>query len=125
MKERLENMSEIILVVIIGALAFVGIIGVISVLALSFYHVSGDTEEYIVLPVSGHMEDIEFRIRGTAVRRRRVSRHARIYLVNFGADAETAEIAKRMCREFEGLEWVEGTELTEKIMGNISAKNKK
>lgn len=118
-------MSEIILAVIIGALAFVGIIGVISTLVLSFYHVSGGAGEYIVLPVSGHIEDIEFRIRGATARRRRVSRHVRIYLANFGADAETTEIAKRMCREFEGLEWVEGTELTGKIKADISVKNKK
>lgn len=112
-------MGEIILAVVIGALAFVGLVSVISALCLSFYHVSGGTREYIVLPVSGHVEDIEFRIRGAAVRRRRMGRHLRIYLANFGADAETAEIAKRMCEEFEGIEWVEGCELAGKLKGNI------
>ena len=118
-------MGEIILAAVIGVLAFAGIIGVISALVLSFYHVNGGAGECIVLPVSGHIDDIEFCIRGAVARRQRVSRHAKIFLADFGADAETAEIARRMCGEFEGIEWVECDKLAECLRKNILAQNKK
>ena len=59
----------------------------------------------IVLPVSGHVEDIELQVRA-AVSRRRKLRNAAIFLADFGADSETAEIGRRLCREFAMVEWM-------------------
>lgn len=119
-------MDEIILYTVVGLLCFLGLVSVISAVCSWFFNVSGGAGECIVLPVKGHMEDIEFRIRGAIVRRRRASRRLpKIYLADFGADAETAEIAKRMCGEFDVLEWVDGTELGKKLRENINSQNKK
>lgn len=111
---------------VVGLLCFLGLVSIISGACSWFYNISGGAGECIVLPVKGHVEDIEFRIRGAIVRRRRASRRLpRIYLADFGADAETAEIAKRMCDEFDVLEWVDGAELSRKLRENISSQNKK
>lgn len=112
--------------VAVGLLSFCGLVSVISAVCSWFYNVNGGAGECIVLPVKGHMEDIEYRIRGAIVRRRRASRRlSKIYLADFGADDETAEIAKRMCGEFDILEWVDGSELTKKLRENINVENKK
>ena len=119
-------LDEIILYSIVGLLCFCGLISVISAVCSWFYNAGGGAGECIVLPVKGHMEDIEFRIRGAMVRRRRASRRlSKIYLADFGADDETAEIARRICGEFDVLEWVDGTELTKRLRENVNAENKK
>lgn len=70
----------------------------------------------IVLPVAGHMEDVEFRIREAVSRARQLGlRGAVIYVTDFGADSETAEIAERMCDEFSVTEWVSSEELADRI----------
>lgn len=113
-------MVLIVLTVLVGSFALVGICSIISALYLSFYSTNGSAREYLILPVKGHMEDIEFRIRGAMARRRKAGNHiSKIYLADFGADDETVEIARRMCGEFEVLEWVDSFELTENIRENI------
>lgn len=119
-------MDEIILYAAVGLLCFCGLVSVISAMCSWFYNAGGEAGECIVLPVKGHMEDIEFRIRGAMVRRRRSSRHlSKIYLADLGADAETAEIARRMCGEFDVLEWVDGAELIKKLRENVNVENEK
>ncbi len=119
-------MIEIIIYTVVGALCFCGIVSVVSAICLWFYNNGNGMGEYIVLPVKGHMEDIEFRIRGAIVRRRRASRRLpQIYLADFGADSETAEIAKRLCDEFDVLKWVDGMELTKSLRENINEESKK
>lgn len=113
-------MESMVLAVLVGILALMGIGSIMSAIHLSFYGANDDACEYIILPVKGHMEDIEFRIRGAMARRRKVGNHiSKIYLTDFGADAETAEIAKRMCSEFEILEWVDSFELTKDISDEL------
>lgn len=76
----------------------------------------------IVLPVAGHREDIEFRIREAVSQVQRSGlRGAVIYVTDFGADSETAEIAARMCREFGMTEWVGCEELTERIGRSVES----
>lgn len=106
--------------VLVGVLALVGICSIISALYVSLYSAKGAAKEYVVLPVKGHMEDIEFHIRGTVARMRKSgSCTSKIYLVDFGTDDETAEIAKKMCSEFEILEWVDSFELAKNIRENL------
>lgn len=59
----------------------------------------------VVLPLRGHMEDAEYRIRGTAA----WARGAAVYVVNCGADEETAEIAARLCEEIPSVYWVDAS----------------
>lgn len=113
-------MESIIFNALVGVFALVGVCSIISALYISFYSTKSDEWEYIILPVKGHMEDIEFRIRGALARRRR-AHISKIYLADFGADDETAEIARKMCGEFEVLEWVDSFELTGNIRDEINS----
>jgi hypothetical protein len=117
-----------ILFVLVAALALVGIGSIISAIYRGFYTLGrgakGSGPEYIILPVAGHTEDIEFRIRGAMARSRMSGRRtSKIYLADFGADGETAAIAEKMCSEFEILEWADGSELAEKIRRDIDRQN--
>ena len=78
---------------------------------------SGKTQDsaFVVLPVSGHVEDIELRVR-ELVRGSRGLRGAAIILADFGADGETAEICRRLCREFDTVRWIAGTALEKTII---------
>ncbi len=67
----------------------------------------------VVLPVSGHVEDIELRVRAAVFHRRRTG--TEIYIADFGADAETAEIAHRLCLELDAVEWMTAAELFVKL----------
>ena len=79
--------------------------------------------ECIVLPVSGHMEDVELRIREAVSQARRLGlRGAVVYVADFGADSETAEIAERMCGEFGVTQWVNRRELADRIEENLKDK---
>ena len=51
------------------------------------------------------MEDSEVQVRA-AVSRRRKLQNAAIFLAYSGADSETAEIGRRLCREFAMVEWM-------------------
>ncbi len=69
---------------------------------------------FLVLPVSGHVEDIELRVR-MLVNAGRKLRGASIVLADFGADRETEEICRRLCREFGTVKLLDGNRLAERI----------
>ncbi len=89
--------------VILGAAATLWV--VTALIGMALYQPGSDERMYIVLPVKGHREDIEFVIRGTAASRRRGTV---ILVADFGADRETAAIARRLCCEYDRMEWVRG-----------------
>lgn len=79
--------------------------------------------ECIVLPISGHMEDVELRIREAVSQARRLGlRGAAVYVADFGADSETADICERMCSQFGVTQWVSREELANRIGQDLSDK---
>lgn len=72
---------------------------------MALYHPGSEERNYIVIPVKGHREDIEFVIRGTAASRQR---DTVILVADFGADRETAAIARRLCEEYDRMKWIRG-----------------
>ena len=66
---------------------------------------------FVVLPVSGHMDDIELRIR-KLVRESRGLPGAAIVIADLGVDSETADICRMICREFEHVSMIKGEEMT-------------
>ena len=69
---------------------------------------------FIVLPVAGHVEDIELRVRRAVCAAGRL-RGAVITVADFGADSETAEIIRRLCREYDALEVIDGNDLVGRL----------
>ena len=69
---------------------------------------------YVVLPVAGHVEDIELRVRQAVRNARRA--HAALLIADFGADAETADLCRRLCRAFPTAELLDGSELEKRVI---------
>ena len=78
---------------------------------------------FIVLPVAGHTEDIEIRVRSLICGSRSL-RGAAILLADFGADGETAEICRRLCEEFEKVEWIDGNDVFAMINNSLFLEDK-
>ena len=57
----------------------------------------------VLLPLKGHVEDAEYRIRAAVA----WARGAEVYVADCGADRETAEIAARLCGEYPSAHWLE------------------
>lgn len=115
---------DILLDMLLIAAAVALLWGVMRGIAALYGGEKADGGECIVLPVAGHREDVEFRIREAVARVRRSGlRGAVIYVTDFGADSETAEIAARMCREFGMTEWVSRDELTQKIHAELGVRS--
>ena len=66
----------------------------------------------VVLPLKGHVEDVELRVRGAVRLAGRV--HATVLLADFRADGETREICTRLCREFDSVELIDGNAIAER-----------
>ena len=80
-----------------------------------------ETGAFVVLPLAGHMEDIEWRVRELA-RESRKMRGKGILLADFGADGEALEIARRLAEDFPAVELVEGRRLAEKLSAGTTGK---
>lgn len=94
--------------------------GVLTGIGMIFGGAKDCEGECIVLPIAGHCEDVELRIREAVSRAQRWGlRGAAIYVTDFGADSETAEIAERMCREFGMTQWVSRDELSDRIGSRV------
>ncbi len=89
--------------VLLGAAATLWVIT--ALIGMALYQPDCEERTYIVIPVKGHREDIEFVIRGVVASRQR---GAVILVADFGADKETAAIAGHLCNEYERMEWVRG-----------------
>lgn len=80
----------------------------------------GRAVECIVLPIDGHVEDVEWRIRNAVCHRRSLRQRGMvIYVVDYGVDGETAAIAQKLCGELEMVEWIPADELTTRV-GRLS-----
>lgn len=78
----------------------------------------------LVVPLAGHVEDVELLVRETVAAVRRTGlRGAVIYVADFGADEETAAIAQRLCEEFGVTEWVPSGELSGTIETRCAKRN--
>lgn len=97
------------------ALAVIGLLSVILPIAGTILiPVKTEKNAFVVLPVSGHVEDIELRVR-ELVRESRGLRGTSVIIADFGADGETTEICRRLCLEFGNVEMVKGSGLYERF----------
>ena len=100
----------------IAALCMAVILAAVVAAGMIIFPACGGENECVVLPVCGHVEDIELRVRAAASHRRRLRLgKSAIFIVNFGADGETAEIARKLCRELEMVNLVAPDELAERL----------
>ncbi len=103
--------------VILGAAVVLWI--VTALIGMVLYQSGGTEREYIVIPVKGHREDIEFVIRRAVASRQRGTV---VIVADFGTDAETASIARRLCDECERVEWVRGEAVEQCLRQHINTR---
>ena len=72
-----------------------------------------------VLPLSGHCEEVEYHLRRVAAGRRwNALPGGEVYLLDMGADEETAALARRLCGAVRGVQMVDADELATIFLKN-------
>lgn len=104
-------MGEYILLAVVLLLALYGCAQGVGRIVSWIWKPRPDLPAMVILPVSGHREDVEFIVRGAAVRYRWAAGkpHGRILLMDAGMDEETRRLAKAVCGQIPEVDFCEGT----------------
>ena len=109
-------MGEQILLTIVLFLAIFGCAELIRLLALRILSPSRGAKEILVIPVAGHLENIEYIIRSAAVRRNwgRCAKNRPVLLLDAGMDEETRRLAEVACTAVKGVDLYTPQDLIER-----------
>lgn len=79
------------------------------------------TKKIIIIPISGHIEDIEFFVRGLLNEKRwgSVLKCSKLVLADVGLDEETRKICKILCEENEEISLSSNDELISLLDGKV------
>lgn len=88
-------MFEYIFMTIIIFLVIFGLAGAIRAAALWLFSPKNDSGIFSVIPIEGHMEDIEYILRSAVIKMRWLGcKNGRVLALDHGADTETLHICK-------------------------------
>lgn len=94
-------MGESILMVAVLLLSLYGCVELIRYIALRILKNGNSVSPVLVLPVSGHCQDMEFVVRAAVSRSRWISDSpGSVLIIDIGMDDETRILAKKICDEF-------------------------
>lgn len=96
-------MGENILLVAVLLLALYGCTELIRHVAERLLTPSKACGGVLVIPLSGHHNDIEYIVRCAAARRRWGAEPATVLLIDNGMDAQTKALAEKVCSELGGV----------------------
>lgn len=98
-------MGEIVLLVIVLMLSLYGCVELIRWVAVHMLSPAEGCSGVLVIPVSGHRDDIENIVRSAAARKRWQTPPAtrQVLLLDTGMDDETRQLAERVCGEVGGV----------------------
>lgn len=96
-------MGETILLVVVLLLALYGCTELIRRIAQYVLTPAKTCGGVLVIPLSGHHNDIEYIVRCAAARRRWGDGPARVLLIDNGMDAQTKTLAEKVCAELGGV----------------------
>ena len=102
--------------ILLGMLFFASLIGLAELLRFMEERLltrGNETSEICVLPLHGHMEQVEGIVR--AVRRGLYGKRPRFYLCDCGIDEETREICYLLCKEYPDLIFCAEQELSDRL----------
>ncbi len=120
-------MGEHILLTAVLLLALFGCAELIRRLVLRVMAPSKGAGGILVIPISGHREDIEYVVRFAAVRRNwvRGTENRPILILDAGMDKETRQLAEAACIEVKGVDLYTPEDLIQrgKMIGNITAEH--
>ena len=99
-------MGEHILLTLVLILALYGCAELIRWLVLRVMKPAADCGGILVIPISGHREDIEYIVQAAAVRRNwgRGMESRPILLLDAGMDSETRRLAETACAQVKGVD---------------------
>ncbi|HIZ19665.1 MAG TPA: hypothetical protein H9674_02270 [Firmicutes bacterium] len=109
-------MGETIMLVLVLLLALYGCMELIRRAALRIMRPAEPCSGLLVLPLSGHCADAEYRIRAFAAQSRWMEELAgELLILDAGMDEETRLLAERICAEYPGVRLARTADLGEEI----------
>ena len=110
------DMGETIMLVLVLLLALYGCMELIRRAALRIMRPAEPCSGLLVLPLSGHCTDAEYRIRAFAAQSRWMEELAgELLILDTGMDEETRLLAERICVEYPGVRLARTADLGEEI----------
>lgn len=95
-------MGETLLLVMVLLLSLYGCMELVRFLALRLLRPGKNEGGVLVLPFSGHRDDVEFQVRSAAVRSRwSPALPSRVLVLDGGMDPETRALAEQICRQYD------------------------
>lgn len=82
-------------------LALIGVVEVVRALLLAFFPPKKGTNYLLVVPLFGHIEDVEYILRNAALRARLIggAGYSSLIVLDCGMDKETKDICAAVCDE--------------------------
>lgn len=104
-------MGEYVWLAVVLLLALYGLAQLIGQLICWIWRPRREIPALLILPVSGHCEDMEYTLRRALMRHRWAAAHpgGRILLMDAGMDEETRQLAQVVCDRLDGVEFCRGT----------------
>lgn len=110
--ERMMGMGETVMLVLVLLLALYGCMELIRRAAMRIMRPSVPHPGLLVLPLGGHCDDVEYRIRSVVAQTRWTEEApGGILLLDTGMDEETRALAERICLEYPAVRLEKSAEL--------------
>ena len=108
---------ELVWNILLALLAALGLTEVIRLLALKIAGAGRCGQIIMLVPLSGHQEDVEYVLRSAAQRLKWTDgkEGGQIYCLDYGMDKETLEICKIMAKEYAFMQVVTPDQLGERM----------
>lgn len=91
----------------VSLLALYGVTQLVGLVAERWWRPPKNTRAVVVLPLSGHVEDVEYRVRCLERQCRWGKADIRLVVVDDGMDEETCLLARELCARLSGVSFYE------------------
>lgn len=110
-------MSEALYILCFVILTFAVAIGLVKLTELFWSSIKNYQNKIIIVPVGGHVEDIEIFVRSLINKAKgaNIGLIENIIIADMGADEETALICRRLEEQYEFIYFCEGKDISEKL----------
>lgn len=110
-------MFETLYIISFILITFLAVIGLVKLTEIFYNSIRNYQNKIIIVPVGGHVEDIEIFIR-CLINKSRGAKFGlveSIIIADMGADEETAKICNNLENEYDFIYFCEGKEISEKL----------
>lgn len=114
-------MLQVMYTIVFICTTFLLLIGIIRLIEMFWQSVRSYQSKIIIVPIGGHVDDIEIFIRSLISRAvgSKFGFVENIIIADMGADEETAEICKNLESQYDFIYFCEGREISEKLQEKL------